>query len=222
MESIFFMYNLKASPKDNIIHETAIIHPTAIIGEGNYIGPYCVIAGNVQIGNYNRIEGFCSIGSPPEHKDFYNGSSFSVEIGDKCVIREHVTINAGISSSTIIGNEVQLLHGAYLAHDCRIGSFVTVSGHTAIAGHCEVFQGANLGLNVSVHQYSVIGHYAMIGMGTVITKTSIIEPVKTYVGSPARYLKINQYAIEKYALDLKSINDFNTEFVARRALGKIS
>jgi UDP-N-acetylglucosamine acyltransferase len=98
-----------------------------------------------------------------------------------------------------------------------VGDHVTVSGNAAMGGHCHIFEGANIGLNVSIHQYSVIGHYAMIGMGTVITKKSVIEPVKTYIGNPAKFLKVNQYAIDKNGLSIKQIDAFNTEFHERLA-----
>lgn len=216
------MYNLKLPESKNFIHHTAIIDPSVVLGKGNYIGPYCVIEKGVSIGDGNRFEAYCSIGTPPEHQNFWNGSEYGVEIGNGCIIREYVTVNAGTSRNTSIGNGVHLLHACYVAHDCFVSDRVTLSGNAAIAGHCDILEGANIGLNVSVHQYSIIGHYSMIGMGAVVTKTSIIEPVKTYVGSPARYLKVNQYAIEKHALSLKDIHMFNDEFVARRAAKKDS
>ncbi|WP_413557827.1 UDP-N-acetylglucosamine acyltransferase [Bdellovibrio sp. HCB209] len=204
--------NLRNLKHANYIHPTAVIDDSVVLGEGNYIGPYCIIGKDVQIGNNNRLEAHCSIGTPPEHRDFWTGSYKSVVIGNDCIIREYATVNSGTTTNTTIGNGVSLLHACYVAHDCIVGNNVTISGNSAMGGHCVILDGANIGLNVSIHQYSVIGHYAMLGMGTVITKKSKIEPIKTYVGNPARYLKPNQYAVTKNKLSVQDIERFNNEY----------
>lgn len=205
--------SLRKIDQKNIIHPTALVDESAVLGRGNYIGPFCIIGKNVVIGDNNRLEAYCSIGTPPEHKDFWHGIYQSVVMGNDCVIREYATVNSGTVSNTVIGNGVSLLHASYVAHDSVVGDKVTLSGNAAMGGNCHILEGANIGLNVSIHQYSIIGHYSMIGMGTVITKTSLIEPVKTYVGSPARLLKVNQYAIDKYNLSFADIERFNKEFI---------
>ncbi|UYL09546.1 hypothetical protein B9G69_003040 [Bdellovibrio sp. SKB1291214] len=209
--------NLRSLKHANYIHPTAVIDETAVLGVGNYIGPYCIIGKDVVLGDNNRLEAHCSIGTPPEHRDFWHGPYQSVEVGSNCIIREYATVNSGTVSNSRIGNNVSLLHACYVAHDSIVGDNVTISGNAAMGGHCTILEGANIGLNVSIHQYSVIGHYAMIGMGTVITKKSIIEPAKTYVGNPARFLKTNQYAITKNNLSVDDIKKFNDEFSAARS-----
>ncbi|WP_413575151.1 UDP-N-acetylglucosamine acyltransferase [Bdellovibrio sp. HCB290] len=206
--------SLRSLKHANYIHPTAVIDESAIIGEGNYIGPYCIIGKDVVIGNNNRLEAHCSIGMPPEHRDFWKSSYKSVVIGNDCIIREYATVNSGTTTNTVIGNNVSLLHACYVAHDCIVGDNVTISGNSAMGGHCIIHEGANIGLNVSIHQYSVIGHYAMLGMGTVIPKKTKIEPLNTYVGNPARFLKPNQYAVKKYNLTVLDIERFNKEFAA--------
>jgi UDP-N-acetylglucosamine acyltransferase len=126
-------------------------------------------------------------------------------------------VNSGTTTNSTIGDNVSLLHACYVAHDSIIGNNVTISGNSAMGGHCTILEGANIGLNVSIHQYSIIGHYAMIGMGTVITKKSVIEPTNTYVGNPARFLKINQYAITKNNLSTQDLERFKTEFNEARS-----
>lgn len=193
------------SPKPNVIHPTAIIDSRATLGEGNYIGPYSVIEGPVVIGNNNRLEAFCSIGLSPEHKEYVHGPYQSVRIGSDCIIREFVTINSGTTGDTFIGDHNWILRGAYIGHDAVIENHVTVSCNALIAGHVHVFEGANLGLNTVIHQYSRIGHYAMLGMSTVVTKKSLIEPFGTYVGNPARFLKKNEIGIKKSKLSAVEI-----------------
>ena len=46
----------------NVIHPTAVIGDRVEMGEDNYIGPFCYFTGEVEIGNNNRFEAYCSIG----------------------------------------------------------------------------------------------------------------------------------------------------------------
>lgn len=196
----------------NFIHPTAIVDSAVQMGTGNYIGPQCVIVGPVKIGNGNRFEAFCSIGTPPEHENFWKSKFEAVEIGDNCMIREFVTINAGTIGDTKLDSRVNILRGAYVGHDSHIESGVTLSANSLLGGHCYVFQGANLGLNVAVHQFSTIGHYSMLGMSTVVTKKSRIEPGNTYVGIPARLLKVNHVGISRNQLSETDMLSFRRQF----------
>ena len=47
---------------------------------------------------------------------------------------------------------------------------VTLSCGVLIGGHSLLFDGCNFGLNACCHQFSRIGHFAMVGMGAVVTK----------------------------------------------------
>lgn len=197
----------------NFIHPTAVLDHQVEMGSNNYIGPYCVITGPVKIGNNNRFESFCCIGAPPEHKSYVNKPFASVEIANDCVFREFVRIHSGTIGNTLILNRVWVLNGAYIAHDSTIHDDVTISGNTQIGGHTEIFRGANIGLNVSIHQYSRIGHFSMLGMSTVVTKKSLIEPFNTYAGNPARFLKRNLIGIKKNNLTDIDIQRYSNEFL---------
>ena len=196
----------------NTIHPTAVIDKSARIGQDNYIGPYCVIGPNTVIGNGNRLEAFCSIGLPPEHKDYWDGKFGGVIIGSRNIIREFVTVNSGTTRDTIVGDDCVLLRGCYVAHDVHVHNKVTLSCDVSIAGEAVVFEGANLGINACVHQYCAIGHYAMVGMGTVVTKKQKIKPFNTYVGNPARLLKKNQIAIDRNKISQDMMTQMEAEY----------
>jgi len=177
---------------DNYIHPSAIIDRNVKLGSGNHIGPFCVITGKTVIGNCNRFEGFCSIGTPPEHREYWAGKyDGGVKIGDNCTIREYVTINSGTKQDTIVGDDVVILRGAHVGHDAIVLSKATISCNVLIGGHATVGAHANLGLGCIIHQNQTIARGCMIGMGAVVTKKLITEPFKTYVGNPARLLGDN-------------------------------
>ena len=56
----------------NDIHPTAVIEDCVEMGEDNYIGPFCYFTGKVEIGNNNRFEAYCSIGSRAEHTEYWD------------------------------------------------------------------------------------------------------------------------------------------------------
>ena len=180
-----------------------MIHPTAIIGENVqiendvYIGPHCLITGRTRIEAGTRIEGFASIGTPAEHADFFETEG-ECRIGIGVRIREFVTVNAGSSGITEVKDRAILLRGAHVGHDSIVGSDTTISCNVLIGGRSHIMRGANLGLGSILHQFSIIGAYAMLGMGTIVTKASKIHPGLVYKGAPARFLKQNHVGLSRF------------------------
>lgn len=195
----------------NFIHPTAVIDATVVLGDNNYIGPYCVIQGDVLIGNNNRFEAFCSVGAPAEHVKHLTNYG-PVRIGDRNVFREYVSIHGGTVRDTVVGNDNLFLNKSYISHDSIIEDKVTMSMGAVIGGHCHLMKGCNLGINVSVHQFSVIGSFAMIGMGGVVAKKSVIQPTEIYVGSPVQRLKTNLIAIERNNLTWSDVKNETERF----------
>jgi UDP-N-acetylglucosamine acyltransferase len=106
-----------------MIHETAIVHPTAEVADGVEIGPYSIIREKVRIGKGTTIGAHCvidkwtvigkgcrifdhvSLGAPPQHLR-YKGEETPVIIGDNNIIREFATVHRGTpfgNGKTVIG-----------------------------------------------------------------------------------------------------------------------
>ncbi len=130
-----------------MIHPTAIIDPTAVIGkdvaigaytvigprveigDGTWIGPHVVINGPTKIGRNNRFFQFSSIGEITQDLK-YKGEETFLEIGDNNTFREFCTVNRGSvqdKSITRIGNNNLLMAYVHIAHDCVIGDHVVFS-----------------------------------------------------------------------------------------------
>lgn len=92
------------------IHPTAVVHPTAIIGDHVEIGPYVVVDQGAKIGNNTRISPFVSIGP-------------GVEIGTDCILHAH----AAIRERCILGNRVILQPGAVIG-SCGFGYVTDAKG----------------------------------------------------------------------------------------------
>ena len=180
----------------NIIHPTATVDDEVKMGNNNYIGPYCYLTGYLSVGDNNRFEGHCSVGTRPEHKDFWHEDGPTV-IGDNNVFREHITIHSGSNTDlTYVGNSVIMLRGSHVAHDCVIEDDVTLSCVAHALGHVYVMEGSNLGSGCHVHQHQVIGSWSMIGMGAIVTKKARVVPGRVWVGNPAKDIKSNDYKMK--------------------------
>ena len=185
------------------IHQLAVVHKNAQIGEDVEIGPFAVIGENVTIGNgceigpHAVIDGWteigeeckfhpgASIGSPPQDLK-YAGERTYVTIGDNNIIREYVTINSatGEGEVTVVGNRCLLMAYVHIAHNCIIGDNVILANAVNLAGHVTIYDYAIIGGMVPVHQFVSIGAHSFIGGGSRIPKD--IPPFFKFAGNPPR------------------------------------
>lgn len=181
----------------NKIHSTAVIEGDVELGEGNEIGPYSVLYGPLVIGDDNYIAPHVIIGTPGQdtRNPRYDSSRSRVEIGSRNIIREYTAIQKPCYRDvTKIGNDIFLMQSVHIPHDAILHDQVVVTPMVVFGGIVEVLRGANLGIGCSVHQYSVIGHYSIVGMGSSLIKN--LPPFSKFV--PGKPLSVNSYAINKY------------------------
>lgn len=156
----------------NYIHPTAIIGDNVILGDNNYIGPYCVI------------------GERAEHKKYWNEPINKVRIGDNNIITGLVTIDAGTIEDTIIENNCFIMKHSHIGHDCWIMDNVTISCGAKIGGHSIIKEDCNIGLNAVLHQFTTIERGCMIGASAFIKGQT--EEYSKYVGVPAKRIGQNK------------------------------
>ena len=172
-----------------LIDSRAVIHPSARlapdvsvgpysiigadveIGAGTWVGPHVVINGPTRIGRDNKIFQFASVGEAPQDKK-YAGEPTRLEIGDRNVVREFVTISRGTVQDvgvTRVGNDNWIMAYVHIAHDCQVGNHVTFSNSASLAGHVHVQDHVILGGFTLVHQFCHIGAHCFTGMNSVIS-----------------------------------------------------
>jgi UDP-N-acetylglucosamine acyltransferase len=198
---------------NNFIHPSSIIDSSVKLGKNNYIGPNCFITGDTIIGDNNRFEAYCSIGTPAEHRDYFTSKEGKTIIGSNNIFREFTTVNAGTKDITILHNNIIMLKGSYVGHDSIINNNVSLSCGVLIGGHSYIMEGCNFGLGSICHQFSIIGAYSMIGMGTIITKSSNIAPGGVYVGLPAKYIKDNIIGLQRSNIDNDILEQLRKQFL---------
>jgi UDP-N-acetylglucosamine acyltransferase len=189
------------------IHPTAVVHPEVKIPDSCTIGPFCtvgagvemgehcelvshlVLEGPTRLGSHNKIYPFSAIGIGPQDLS-YRGEPTRLEIGDRNMIREYVTIHRGTVKGgqlTKIGSDCLIMAYAHIAHDCLIADHVIMANAATLAGHVAVEEWAVVGALCPVHQFVRIGAHSYVGGGTTITqdvlpfsKTSAVREVHAY------------------------------------------
>jgi UDP-N-acetylglucosamine acyltransferase len=182
-----------------------IIGPDVIIEAGTWIGPHAVINGPTRIGANNKIFQFASIGSAPQDKK-YKGEPTRLEIGDRNVFRECVTVNRGTVHDrgvTQIGNDNLLMAYAHVAHDCRLGDQIVMANCATLGGHVEIGDWVNLGGLSAVHQHTKVGAHCFIAHNAAVTRD--VPPYVMAVGRPAVPHSVNSEGLKRRGFTAEQI-----------------
>lgn len=158
---------------------SARIHPTAIIEEGVEIGAGSAVWDGVHIRRGSRL-------------------------GEECVVGEKTYIAYGVS----IGSRVKINAFVYICNAVTIEDGVMISAGTVFTNDrfpratttdlkrlrpsepdehtlpTLVREGATVGANCTIGNDLIIGRWAMVGMGSLVTKS--VPDFHLVVGSPAR------------------------------------
>ncbi|MBL8959458.1 MAG: acyl-ACP--UDP-N-acetylglucosamine O-acyltransferase [Gemmatimonadetes bacterium] len=196
------------------IHPTALVSPSAEIGDGVTIGAFAIVGDRVTIGEGCVIEPRATlernvrlaprvtigsgtiIGGDPQDLKF-KGEDTWVEIGEGTRIREYSTINRGTSHSwkTTVGKGCFLMSYVHLAHDCHIGDGVIISNGTQLAGHVTIEDRAIVSGLVAVHQFAKIGKHAFVGGCSRVAKD--VPPFIKAVGNPVKLYGLNSVGLQR-------------------------
>jgi UDP-N-acetylglucosamine acyltransferase len=196
------------------VHPTAIVDPGARLGAGTMVGPYCIVAAEVSLGENcwlqhhvtlcgplsagrgNKFYAYCSIGQQTQDLK-YGGEPTWLEIGDENTFREFVTINRSTSGSgkTRVGSGGNFLAYSHIGHDCTIGDAVIFSNNGTLAGHVQVGDHAVIGGLTAVHQFCRVGRFAITGGCSKIVQD--VPPFMIADGNPAEVRGINQVGLER-------------------------
>jgi len=169
----------------------AVVGPQVRVGAGTVIGSHVVVEGDTTLGRDNQLFPFCSIGQIPQDLK-YHGEATRLEIGDRNVIREYVTMHVGTEGGgglTRVGDDNLFMASAHVAHDCIVGSHTIFANAATLAGHVSVADYATIGAFCGIHQFCRVGEHAFLGGFTVATKD--VLPYSKTVGNRARIYGAN-------------------------------
>jgi UDP-N-acetylglucosamine acyltransferase len=222
-------------------HPTAIVEDGALLGADVEIGPFCSVGRNVRLGDGVRlvshvmVSGNTTIGARtivyagamlggPAQIRGDNAPDAQLAIGEDCVIRETVTMNAGSSRDkglTCIGARGYFMSYSHVGHDCIVGDDVTFANGAQLAGHCEIGDGVIMGGLSAVQQFGRIGRGAMLG-GLSGANTDII-PYGIATGPHAQLGNLNLVGLKRRGVSRENINALRAAFrmIFRESAGSL-
>jgi UDP-3-O-[3-hydroxymyristoyl] glucosamine N-acyltransferase len=186
---------------------TALINPSAEIGEGSVIQPGAFIGNHVKIGKNCIIHANASIydhtvigdeviihsnvvlGADAYYFQKKEGAYRKLEscgrvvIGNRVEIGALTSIDKGVSGDTIIDEGTKLDNHVQVGHDTYIGKHCLIGAHSAIGGVTRIEDDVILWARVSVNKDVIIGKGAVVLATSGIDKS--LKGGKTYFGLPA-------------------------------------
>jgi UDP-N-acetylglucosamine acyltransferase len=190
----------------------AVIGPGVQIGRNTVVGPHVVIEGLTRIGEGNRIFQFASVGADPQDKK-YRGETTRLEIGDRNVVRECVTLNRGTVQDhgvTRIGDDNLFMAYSHVAHDCVVGNQCIFANQATLGGHVHVADWAILGGYAGVHQFCKIGTHAFVANNAAVTRD--VPPYIMAVGQPAEAHSINAEGLKRRGFTPEQVRNVRGAF----------
>jgi UDP-2-acetamido-3-amino-2,3-dideoxy-glucuronate N-acetyltransferase len=145
------------------------IHPTAVVDEGAQMGA------GTRIWHFSHLSARCVV-------------------GERCIIGQNVFIdnNVWVGRGVKIQNNVSLYNGVLVEDDVFLGPscvFTNVVNPRAFVERKQEFKqtivrrGATVGANATIVCGIIIGQYALVGAGSVVTKD--VAPYALVYGTPA-------------------------------------
>jgi UDP-N-acetylglucosamine acyltransferase len=206
------------------VHPTAIVEkgaqldpsvtvgPYTVIGahvkiaSGTTIGPHCVVEGHTTIGADNRIFQFGSIGAANQDKK-YKGEPCELVIGDRNTIREFVTLHIGTvqdKAVTRVGDDNWIMAYTHIAHDCVVGSNVTMANNATLGGHVEIGDWVTVGGLTGIHQFVKVGAHCMLGFQSAVSQD--VPPYMLVDGNPLKVVGVNVIGLKRRGFSSQRID----------------
>lgn len=165
MNGIQIKVRKAAEMRKNVkIHETALVGEKATIGQGTSIWQYCIIQDDVVIGEY------CSFGA---NVFVENG----VKLGNGVKVKNNISLYTGV----ICEDNVFLGPNCVFTNVINPRSFISRKNEFQ---NTFIKRGASIGANSTIVCGNIIGKYAMVGAGSVVTKD--IPDYALVMGNPAQ------------------------------------
>src|SRR5688572_4012697 len=149
---------------DNQIHNTAIIHPTAVIGKDGF--------------GYVRDEDNELVDMP------HTGS---VLIEAEVTIGAHTCVDRAVNGYTAIEFGTKVDNLVHIAHGAKVGKHCLIVAGAVLGGSCEIGDFSYIGMGALIKNKIKIGKHVTVGMGAVVI--SDVPDGWTVIGNPARRLE---------------------------------
>lgn len=155
-----------------------VIHPNVVIKHACVIGDHCIIHSATVIG----ADGF----------GFYDkdGVRYKIPQIGNVVVGNYVEMGAGVTvdratiESTTVGDYTKFDDKVHVGHNCQVGRYVYIAGHSALAGSVTLEDNVIIGGLCAVNNKVTVAKGTLVMGFTGMAQDS--EPGGIYFGIPAR------------------------------------
>lgn len=215
---------MQLSPVEHQVHASAMVHPSAQLGErvrvaagaviqararlGDdvFIGSNAVIAEGVILGDRVVVQagavlgargfGYVRHSATGEYLLFPQQGALVIE--DDVEIGANSTIDRGALEETRIGRGTKIDNLVHIGHNCQIGKDVIIAAQVGISGSTVVEDGAVLAGQVGISDHCHIGPGVILGgQAGVYRGKSVNGPGQVFAGTPAEPLRDNMRGLAK-------------------------
>lgn len=195
------------------VDSRAVVDPSARIGAGCELGPFCVVEADAVVGDGCVLEPFSRVcrgtvlgrevrlgqgavvGGLAQVTGIVVGGT--CQVGDKARIGEYATVHASKDQgcATLLEAGCMVMAYAHVAHDCRIGERAVLANAVQLAGHVEIGRGAFVGGGTLVHQFVNVGEHAFAAGGIRLERDLV--PWSRAMGEPPRWAGPNTVGLRR-------------------------
>lgn len=119
-------------------------------------------------------------------------SRFATLIHPAATVSRYAKIGNGVSIQPFVnvgpnaelGNHIHVFAQAFIGHNARLDDFSYVANNACVGGYVHLKEGGYLGTNATTIERISIGKWAVVGMGSVVTRS--VGDFVTVIGNPAR------------------------------------
>jgi UDP-3-O-[3-hydroxymyristoyl] glucosamine N-acyltransferase len=189
------------------IHPLAHVDPTAVVGEGTVIYPFCFVGPRAKIGRdcilYPNVTVYddcvlgdrvtlhagCSIGHDGFGFATHAGTHHKIPQIGNVVLEDDVELGANCAvdratlGSTVIGRGTKFSNEVVIGHGTKIGAHCLFVAQVGIAGSVNVGNYVVMGGQVGVAGHLKIGDQVQIAAQSGVMND--LEPKQNYLGGPA-------------------------------------
>lgn len=190
---------------DVVIGAFAYIGPDVTIGPGCVIEDNVTIAGRTTLGQDNHVFPMAVIGA-----NLVEGEANRCEIGQANRIREHVTIDAGVTGVTRIANDCLIMVGSKIGESVSIGSHVVLANFTIIGARVVLEDYVRGSAFPTVDDDVTVGAYSFMKGYSRIDDDA--PPFAMLEGDPYRVRGINAHNLQQCGFGQEDIRDLKRAY----------
>jgi len=201
-----------ASSRRGGLAGTAVIAPSAHLGDNVSVGHFSVIGEGVQIGDNTEIRNYVVVGDNcvigrnclVKSNTVIGEKGFGFEfdqdstpigiphlggvvIGDEVEIGALNTVVRGTLEDTVVSDHVKTDDHVHIAHNVFIDRNTVITACAEISGSVRIGKNVWIGPNASIINSIDIGDNVLVGIGAVVIKS--VESDVVVAGNPAKILR---------------------------------